>query len=268
MALHPCPHCGHPISEKAEQCPACHQDPRVSPEELAQRNAAKKAKRKRALLIGGICAAVVLTVGVPLCALFLPDYLDYRTACNLLEQQKYVEAAEAFDAMADYRDSAQQALESRYQYVAAHKTRDDKQTRDYLHELVDAAYKDAAAIEDEIYAWHITVYPCASKTGGAEKYTFRTNEPLYFIVDVKGGHIAEHRSFRYEATLYPTPYWQANGVSSSTHGDNLGIAFDGGDTLRFGWENGLDGSVIGSVSFFLYDAETNVLIDVCSAFVY
>lgn len=267
MALHPCPHCGHPISEKAEKCPACGQNPRLTPEQLAAQTEAKKAQRKRTLLIGGICAAVVLVVGGTLCALFLPDYLDYRAACDLLEQKKYVEAAEAFDAMPDYRDSAQRALESRYQYVTAHKTRDDQQTRDYLHELVDVEYKDSAAIEEEIYAWHITVYPCVSKAGGAEKYTFRTNEPLYFVVDVKGGRIAEHRRFRYEATLYPTLYWQANGVPSSTQGDDLGIAFDG-DTRWFGWNNGLDGSVIGSVSFFLYDAETNVLIDTCSASVY
>lgn len=271
MALKPCPHCGHPISEQAEKCPVCGQDPHLTPEELAHRQEAeqarKKAQQKRARLIGGICAAVVLAAAGICAALFLPEYLDYRAACDLLDQQNYVAAAAAFDELDDYRDSAQQALEARYQHVLAHKTRDDQQTRDYLHELVDVEYKDSAAIEEEIYAWHITVYPCVSKAGGAEKYTFRTNEPLYFVVDVKGGRIAEHRRFRYEATLYPTLYWQANGVPSSTQGDDLGIAFDG-DTRWFGWNNGLDGSVIGSVSFFLYDAETNVLIDTCSASVY
>ncbi len=267
MALHPCPHCGHPISEKAEKCPACGQNPRLTPEELAAQKETKKAQRKRTGLIVGICAAVALIVGGTLAALFLPDYLDYRAACDLLDKRDYVAAAAAFDSMKDYRDSSQKALEARYQYVASHKTRDDKQTRDYLHELVDAAYKDAAAIEDEIYAWHIAVYPCASKNGGAEKRTFRTNEPLYFVVDVKGGRIAEHRRFRYEATLYPTLYWQANGVPSSTKKDDLGIAFDG-DTRWFGWNNGIDGSVIGSVSVSLYDAETGVLIDACTASVY
>ena len=259
MALHPCPHCGHPISEKAEKCPACGQNPHLTPEELAAQKEAKKAQRKRTGLIVGICAAVVLAAAGICAALFLPEYLDYRAACDLLDQQKYVEAAEAFDTMTDYRDSAQQALEARYQYVTTHKTRDDKQTRDYLRELVNAEYKNAAAIEDEIYEWYITVTPCSSKTGGLEKTVFRTGEPLIFYIEIHGGPIGEHRLLRYEATLYPTLYWQVKGVPSSTQSDDLGIAFDG-DTRWFGWENGIQTDVIGSITFSLYDAESNTLI--------
>ena len=129
MALHPCPHCGHPISEKAEQCPCCHQDPHLSPEQLAEQQEAIKANQKRTRLIAAICAAVVLVAAGICAALFLPAYQDYRAACDLLNQQNYVAATAAFDDMGDYRDSAQQALEARYQHVLAHKTRDNKQTR-------------------------------------------------------------------------------------------------------------------------------------------
>lgn len=267
MALHPCPHCGHPISEKAEQCPECHQNPRISPEELAQRNAAKKAKRKRALLIGGICAAVVLVVGGVCAALFLPDYLDYRAACDLLEQRDFVAAAKAFDEMKDYRDSAQQALDARYQYVMFNKTRDDKQTRDYLHELVEAEYKDAARIEDQIYRWNISVVSCTTKTGAPESSIFSQSEPLFFYVSVKGGRIGETRHLRYEATLYPSMYWQMQGVPSSTEQKDMGTFQDGG-YYWFGWENGITTDVIGSVTFALYDADSNKLLETRSVSVY
>lgn len=269
MALKPCPHCGHPISEQAEKCPCCHQDPHLTPEELAHRQEAeqerKKVRRKRAFLIGGICAAVVLVAAGICAALFLPDYLDYRAACDLLDQQKYVEAAEAFDAMPDYRDSAQQALEARYQHVLAHKTRDNQQTRDYLKELVAADYKDSADIEEEIYAWHITVKSCGSKSGSLEKTTFRLGDPLFFYVEVHGGHIAERRHLRYEAIIYPTMYWQRQGVPKSSQKDDMGTFKDGG-TYWFGWENGIQTDVIGSIAFTLYDADTNESITSCNVY--
>ena len=150
MALKTCPHCGHSVSDKATKCPACGQDPRLTPEELAAQAEAKKEKRKRTRLIIGICAAVVLVVGGICAALYLPDYLDYRAACDLLDQKNFVAAVAAFDKLGDYRDSAQQALEARYQHVVAHKTRDNQQTRDYIQELVDEKYKDAADIEKEL----------------------------------------------------------------------------------------------------------------------
>lgn len=259
MALKPCPHCGHPISEQAEKCPCCHQDPHLTPEQLAEQQEAeqkrRKAQRKRVLLIGGICAAVVLVAAGVCAALFLPAYQDYRAACDLLEQQKYVEAAEAFDAMADYRDSAQQALEARYQYVSAHRNRDDRQTREYLNDLLDAKYKDAAAIWEQVYAWRITATPCASKTGGPQKLHFQLGEPLFFYVEVKGGPIAGLRHLRYEATIRPTMYWRQQGVAESKQGDDMGT-LKNGSTYWFGWEKGIQSDVIDNIDFTVYDANT------------
>lgn len=267
MALHPCPHCGHPISEKAEKCPACGQNPHLTPEELAAQKEAKKAQRKRTGMIVGICAAVVLAAAGICAALFLPEYLDYRAACDLLDQRDFVAAAKAFDEMGDYRDSAQQALDARYQYVMFNKTRDDKQTRDYLHELVEAEYKDAARIEDQIYRWNISVVSCTTKTGAPESNIFSRNEPLFFYVSVKGGRIGETRHLRYEATLYPSMYWQMQGVPSSTEQKDMGTFQDGG-YYWFGWENGITTDVIGSVTFSLYDADTNKLLETRSVSVY
>lgn len=259
MALKPCPHCGHPISEKAEKCPACGQDPHLTPEELAAQQEAeqerKKARRKRARRISAICAAVVLVAAGVCAVLFLPDYQDYRAACDLLDQQKYVEAVEAFDAMSDYRDSAQQALEARYQYVSAHRDREDRQTRQYLNDILDAKYKDAAAIWEQVYAWRITAKPCTSKNGGPEKLYFCLGEPLYFYVEVKGGPLNERRHLRYEATIYPTMYWQRQGVSESKQGDDMGT-LKNGSFYWFGWEKGIQNDVIGYINFVVYDADT------------
>lgn len=267
MALKTCPHCGHSVSDKATKCPACGQDSRLTPEELAAQAEAKKEKRKRTRLIIGICAAVVLVVGGICAALYLPDYLDYRAACDLLDQKNYVAAVAAFDELGDYRDSAQQALEARYQHVVAHKTRDNQQTRDYIQELVDEKYKDAADIEKEIYAWHITVKSCSSKNGAWERTTFRIGDPLFFYVEVHGGHIGESCRLRYVATIYPSMYWQMQGVLSSTEQKDMGTFQDGG-YYWFGWENGITTDVIGSVTFALYDADSNRLLETRSVSVY
>ena len=253
MALKPCPHCGHPISEKAEKCPACHQDPRISPEKLAQQTAEKKARRNRTLWIGGICAAVVLIVGGILAALFLPDYLDYRAACDLLDKRDYVAAAAAFDAMDDYRDSAQQALEARYQYVTAHKSRDDQQTRDYLQELVDAEYKNASSIEEDIYRWNITIKPCGRKNSNLEKNVFSHDEIIYFYVEVHGGRPDEFRNLSYRYTFSPDIFWSSLGVSNHTGVSPLGRRCMDGSTY---WAD-LGPYPSGNVSVTVYDSNTH-----------
>lgn len=274
MALKPCPHCGHPISEQAEKCPQCHHDPRISPEELAHRQEAeqarKKAQQKRARLIGGICAAVVLAAAGICAALFLPAYQDYRAACDLLEQQKYVEAAEAFDAMADYRDSAQQALEARYQYVSAHRNRDDRQTREYLSDLLDAKYKDAASIEDEIYAWRITAFPCASKVKDHinEKYWFGTDETLYFFVEAHGGKFGEKLSIDYRFDFYVSPYAASLGYSDDVEYGSVSSKLADGDDYGIGWGNGIGTARYSTVKITFYNAETNALLATSEVHIY
>ncbi len=270
MALHPCPHCGHPISEKAEKCPQCHQDPRLTPEQLAQRNAAKKAKRKHALLIGGICAAVVLIVGGTLAALFLPDYLDYRAACDLLEQQNYVASAEAFDAIGDFLDSAQQALESRYQYVITHQIRSDQHTYIYLTELVKAEYKDAAAIENEVYAWHVTVFPSAHPMWGreAEKYWFSSDEMIYFVGEVHGGNFDEKLSVDYRFDYYVSPYATDLDYSDDREYGPASCEFADGDNFIICWESGAETARYSTVKITFYNAKTNALLATSEVHIY
>ena len=209
-----------------------------------------------------------------LCAVLIPRYMEYsrkveayNTAQALLDSGQYVKAASAFDAMGDYQDSAQQAMESRYQYVTAHKTRDDEQTRIYLNELVDAKYKDAAYIENQIYRWDISVVSCGTKAGGLEKSIFSRSEPLFFYVTVQGGHIGEYCHLRFESTISPTLYWQSQGVQPSFEEKDMGT-FQNDGYYWYGWENGIQADMIGSVSFSLYNAETNALIQTCTASVY
>lgn len=263
MALKPCPHCGHPISEKAELCPCCHHNPNLSPEELAQHKATEQQKRKRVFLVSGICVVVLLVAAGICTALLLPKYLAYRDACALLEERNYIAAVDAFDDMGDYRDSAEKALEARYQYILLHKTRDDSQTRYYLRQLMDASYKDVAQIEEQLYKWEVTVISCETKTGDFEKNNFSSSEPLFFYTKVHGGRSGEYLHLRYEATTSPSFYWQTQGLQNATQKGDMGSLKDG-DNYWFGWGSGLNSNVIGSIAFSVYDADTNQLLKTCT----
>lgn len=274
MALHPCPHCGHPISEKAEKCPQCHQDPRVTPEELAQRQQQRKKKR-RVTLIASVSVFVVLLA--VLCAVYIPRYIEhsrqveaYAAAQELLDSGEYVKAAAAFDAMGEFEDSAQQALESRYRYVTIHKTRDNKQTRVYLAELVCAEYKDAASIEDEIYAWRITAFPCASKVKDHinEKYWFGTDETLYFFVEAHGGKFGEKLSIDYRFDFYVSPYAASLGYSDDVEYGSVSSKLADGDDYGIGWGNGIGTARYSTVKITFYNAETNALLATSEVHIY
>lgn len=153
MALKPCPHCGHPISEKAEKCPQCHHDPRISPEELAQRNAAKKAQRKRVLSI--VIPSVVVTAAVVLVALFLlPDFQRYQNAKKQMEVGEYLDAIENFDALGDYLSAANLSLQCKAQVINTCAAPDMATVSQYATALVSGGYQSAPGTIPGTTVWY------------------------------------------------------------------------------------------------------------------
>lgn len=153
MALHPCPHCGHPISEKAEKCPQCHHDPRVSPEELAQRKEAKKAQRKRILSI--VIPCVVVAAALVLAALFLlPDFQRYQNAKKQMDAGEYLDAIENFDALGDYLSAADLSLQCKARVINICAAPDSATASRFATTLVSGGYRSAPGAIPGTTVWY------------------------------------------------------------------------------------------------------------------
>lgn len=155
MALKPCPHCGHPISEQAEKCPACGQNPHLSPEVLAQRNAAKKAQRKRALSI--LIPSVLVAAALALAALFLlPDYQRYQNAKKQMDAGEYLDAIENFDALGDYLSAADLSLQCKAKAINSGVVSAASTASRYATELVAGGYRSGNGVVPGSVLWYRT----------------------------------------------------------------------------------------------------------------
>ena len=81
----------------------------------AKRIAEKKAKKKRTvtitIFISSVCAIIAFTIFRQ--TVIIPNR-KYNAAMELLKAEKYSEAASAFEAISDYKDSKEKALDSTY----------------------------------------------------------------------------------------------------------------------------------------------------------
>ena len=153
MALKPCPHCGHPISEKAEKCPACGQNPHFTPEQLAAQTEAKKSQRKRTLSI--VIPCVVAVAAVVLAALFLlPDYQRYQNAKKQMDAGDYISAAENFDALGDYLSAADLSLWCKAQVINTCAAPDSATASRFATALVSGGYQSAPGAIPGTTVWY------------------------------------------------------------------------------------------------------------------
>lgn len=175
MALHPCPHCGHPISEKAEKCPCCHQNPRISPEELAQQKAAKRALRKRTLLI--VIPCVVVSAALVLAALFLlPDYQRYENAKRQMDTGEYLSAVENFDALGDYLSAADLSLQCKAQVMNTCAAPDSATISRFSASLAAGGYQSAPGAIPDSTVWY-------QNDGGLEEAQSQQLESKFCMVE-------------------------------------------------------------------------------------
>lgn len=273
MALKPCPHCGHPISEKAEKCPECHQDPRLTPEELAQQEQQRKKKRKVAIIASAASFAVFLAV---LCAIYIPRYIEYsrmadayNVAQNLLDSGEYIKAADAFDAVADFKDSAQKALDARYQYVCHNQANTDATTLKFVEYLTSQNYPGIQELSDKIYKWKFDAYVTREENGSpATRNSFGKNRPFYFMLKAKGGKPGESLSVDYRIDFYVSSYASNLGYpDDSEYGSVPYKLFDGGE-YWVGWAEGIGTARYSRVKITFYNAITNEALVSTEAYIY
>ena len=115
----------------------------------------------------------------------------YNEAYDFFNSGSYVEAAEKFEALKDYRSSITMALESKYQYVKSpdNYNKNNPTTYKFLRQLAQVGYRDSKSIFSSFYDWKLDV--CAINNDPDDKETtmstFSKYDTLYFHFRLSGG---------------------------------------------------------------------------------
>lgn len=261
MALKTCPHCGHSVSDKATKCPQCGKDPRFTYFQLEQQDQQRKKKHKKTIIIS---ASVLVAALAVFCIVFRPRIADhsrqisaYNDAQALFKSWKYTQAAEAFDALGDFEDSAQRALESRYQYVSTHQSRTDPTTLKYVEYLMEKNYSNIKALSRSIYAWKCKAYVTNEENGSPIAKTFGVNSPLYFMLQAYGGKPGEEISVKYRIDFHASSYAIRHGYTGETEYGTVPYKLSDGGYFWYGWATGIGTSLYDQISITFYNADTN-----------
>ena len=167
-----CPCCGKLNRETAEECYSCqtqkpgpdyletlcqHMNARLEEERKAAAEAAaaaeerRKETAKKAKKIGKIAAivAVLVVAAVVVYQTVIKNMLAYQDAEQLAQQGEYEEAIAAFEALGDYKDSAEQIEAVKYAWAQAKEAEEDYSgAAELYHELGD--YQDSSEREKTV----------------------------------------------------------------------------------------------------------------------
>lgn len=269
MALKTCPHCGHSVSDRATKCPQCGKDPRFTPDELEQQERQRKKKRKTTIIISVSAFVIVLAV---FCAIFIPRYIEYsqqmdayKEAQALFKSSEYTRAVEAFDALGGFEDSAQKALDSRYQYVCTHQSRTDPTTLKYIEYLTSKDYPNIQSLSHSIYDWKCKAYVTDTENGAPTAKTFRTDSPLYFMFQAYGGKPDEEISVKYQIIFHVSPAAASWGYSNETQYGTFSYKLSDGQHYWTGWSDGIGANVYDRIDITFYNADTNEVLATAEA---
>ena len=269
MALKTCPHCGHNVSDKATKCPECGKDPRFTDFQLMQQEQQRKKKRKTTIIVFSSVLVVALAV---FCVVFLPRIADYSRQMNayneaedLFKSSKYTQAVKAFDALGDFEDSAQRALESRYQYVSTHKSRTNPTTLKYVEYLTAKNYSNIQSLSRNIYAWKCKAYVTNAENGAPIAKTFGADNPLYFMFRVYGGKPSEEISVKYQISFHVSSYALRQGYMGKTEYDTISYKLSDVGYYWYGWPDGIGTSRYDKISITFYNSDTNEVLATAQA---
>ena len=161
-----CPCCGKLNRETAEECYSCqtqkpgpdyletlcqHMNARLEEERKAAAEAAaaaeerRKETAKKAKKIGKIAAvvAVLVVAAVVVYQTVIKNMLAYQDAEQLAQQGEYQEAIDAFEALGDYKDSAEQIEAVKYAWAQAEEAEGNYFSAIQLYKEV-SSYQDCA----------------------------------------------------------------------------------------------------------------------------
>ncbi len=143
------------------------------------------------------------------------DRKAYEEAAALLEQGEYLKAVTAFEALGEYENSAERALEAEYGYVTTHQDAEDENTYAFLKELRDLEYQDAAQLFETLYKWKLKLY--ANLSSGDTSHTYDSiskYETFYVHMCLSGGEPGATQKLKIRVE------WP-NGDKQSTTSDTL-----------------------------------------------
>lgn len=149
----------------------------------------------------------------------------YMYAESLKAQGKYQEAIKQYEMAAGYGDSNQKIgeiraetdIQKKYDYILAHRDRNDLTTYKYLKELTAANYRDSTAIFKDLYAWkfYIVVNQNSRDTHTDLKKVDKWHTWYYHLL-IYGGEPNEKLRVTYKT------YWPDGKTTSGSYSSLLG----------------------------------------------
>lgn len=251
MALKPCPHCGHNVSDKATKCPQCGKDPRFTSHQLEQ----KAVQRKKSIRILTISAVIIF---IALCAVFIPYFLklkSYNAAQSLFDEGYYSQAVLVFDELGNYKDSVQKGLDARYQYAYSNQDRKNPTTLEYVEHLIDAGYPNSVALSDEIYKWTGVSYAARREGGIPVLADFGKDDPLYLYLDIQGGQPGEEVEVQYRIDYYASGGAKLSGAPLESEYKTFPDKLKDGESAYVYWESGVGTTRYEWITITFYHAE-------------
>lgn len=125
----------------------------------------KQKRLSRLAIIAGLCTAVVIG-GCVLATNVIDAAMKRHQAEQLTSEGNFSEAMAIYAELDDnekYEQAQSMQCEAEYQYIQEHLTNSDKTTYQYLCELKDLGYRDAAEIYSSLYQWHFELVATTKK---------------------------------------------------------------------------------------------------------
>lgn len=116
----------------------------------------KQKRLSRLAIIAGLCTVVVIG-GSVLATNVIGAATKRHQAEQLISEGNYREAMAIYTELDDgekYEQTQSMQCETEYQYIQEHLINSDETTYQYLCELKDLGYRDAADIYSSLYQWH------------------------------------------------------------------------------------------------------------------
>lgn len=176
----------------------------------------------------------------------------YHHGCQLYEEGKYADAIKRFQSCADYQDAQKKLLDAKFGFVGANMDPENKTTYKYMKELVDAGYKGAKKVYDELYAWKVEIVAFNNDPNNSSINLSSLSKYQYMCVHFKltGGEPGAKLNLRTTLTL-------PNGQSGSIPHPGVSSGYIG---CSYGWYNEPAYGSVGTLTFKAYDENNKLLL--------
>ena len=178
--------------------------------------ASKQKRLSRLAIIAGLCTVLVIG-GCVLATNVIGAAMKRHQAEQLVSEGNFSEAMAIYAELDDnekYEQTQSMQCEPEYQYIQEHLTNSDETTYQYLCELKDLGYKDAADIYSSLYQWHfelvVTTKEAYEAKGLVNLTEYRETAPLSesvcAVLKCWGGYPGEEKEAFVHFACVITPF--------------------------------------------------------------